>query len=217
MKIQIRPPLQSHAQRVLKRQSLDAKAISLGTRLNRIRTSCTAFWLASDDTSSCTPADQFRDQPFTSRLELHQSQHQKKLRKCARRDARARQSVLPWRDILPLSPLRILRSVSTSLKLNCPSAPPVSDWSTCIAPANAFTSSTKPFTGTSCSETTWKHCVCWQLGTPPKLTNSSQPPRDRLSHHPKNVVNSATSAFDFKALFCSANWSSRDCWRIEKL
>ena len=76
-----------------------------------------------------------------------------------------------------------LRSVSTSLNLNCPSAPPVSVWSTCVASANALTSpqtlhglvpeshlNATAFTGT--------------LRLPPKLTNSSQPPLDRLSQHP---------------------------------
>ena len=64
-------------------------------------------------------------------LQPHQTS---KLPKCAR------QSVLLWRDALPLSPLRILRGVSTSLNLNCSSAPPVSVWSTCVASTNAFTS-----------------------------------------------------------------------------
>ena len=48
-----------------------------------------------------------------------------------------------------------LRGVSTSLNLNCSSAPPVCDWSTCVASANAFISSAKPFTRASCSEATW--------------------------------------------------------------
>ena len=73
--------------------------------------------------------------PFTFASGSTQSQHQtSKLPKCAR------QSVLLWRDALPPSPLRILRGVSTSLNVNCSSAPSVSVWSTCVASANAVTS-----------------------------------------------------------------------------
>ena len=68
--------------------------------------------------------DQFRDQP----LHLREWIHANPRTKCARRDEGARQSVLLWRDALTLSPLRILRGSSTSLNLNCPSAPPISVW-----------------------------------------------------------------------------------------
>ena len=79
--------------------------------------------------------------PFTFANGTTQSQHQtSKLPKCSRRSEGTRQSVLLWRDAIPLSPLRILRGVSTCLNLNCSSAPPVSVWSTCVASANAVIS-----------------------------------------------------------------------------
>ena len=86
--------------------------------------------------------------------------------------------------------------VSTSLNLNCSSAPPVFDWGTCVTSANAFIYSAKPFKRASCSETTWTQlllmaaCVATEAD---KFFSAST--RSVLSIN--DAVNSATSAFAF--------------------
>ena len=101
-----------------------------------------------------------------------------KIAESARRDEGARLNVPPWRHALPMSPLRILRSVSTSLKLNCTSSPPVFDWSTCVASPPQ-----SPSRDPRARRPLGRKCLCSQLVPPPKQSNSSQPPRDRFSQH----------------------------------
>ena len=126
------------------------------------------------------------------------AQHQtSKLPKCAKRDEGARQSVFLWRDdALPLSPQRILQGVSTSLNLNCPSTPPVSVWSTCVASANALIThktSHGSFVLGSHLDATVLLAACDSTKDDKRFSAST---RSAFSAS-NDVANSDTSAFDF--------------------
>ena len=104
--------------------------------------------------------------------------------------------------------------MSTSLNLNCSSAPPVSEWSTCVASPNAFIFSANPSREPHARLSIWTQLLllaACDVTETDKLFSASTRSAFSASN---DVVNSDMSAF---ALLSCSSRSARDCWSIEKL
>ena len=94
-------------------------------------------------------------EPPPSRMDRHQRQHQTSCsQRCATPVERAQECSCSARRLTIVTTLSFTRSVNVckaTLELSrnseyvCSSAPPVSDWSTCVGSANAFNSSNRAF------------------------------------------------------------------------